>query len=978
MCSAHLIKHWALTAFLFAAVCNPIYGQESATVTSLRGFVRDTAGAGIAGASITVRHLATNQTRRVISESDGSYRVTALPVGTYEVCAEAPGFSAYINPQVELALGRAVTLDLTLRLGDVSAAVTVTDRPPMLDPDATVSTTSIDPERISELPVNSRNYLEFTLLAPGVAPSARQTTTGGNLFSSSFLADSGFTFGGLRPRSNSIAIDGLDNTDETTGAARVALSPEIVREFHIVNGGSSAEFGGAAGGTINVVTRTGSNNFHGSGFFYLQNERLNARSPLPPKRDDEPPRLRRTQFGTALGGPVKRDRIFFYLSFEQEHLSGEDQAEIDPGVLSQVNAALSSGFTPRLAVRSIDSKPFNFGQDTTEAAGKLTYLPNTQHTLNIRFALSNDRTRNNAFNNEALNDRTARGSSYTKDYQLTGSAVSVLSENLFNDLRYQASARHVVTHAASAEGPGVEITGLVRFGQPYDAETERREIRNQIVEVLSLHRSPSEWKGGLTLNHVSLSSDLREGFSGLYLFRTVGDFIAGRPAVWRQAFGDPHTGYGVTSIGAFLQNQWMVTPHLRLNLGLRYDTERLPAPFHCDQNNFSPRLSLAWNPSAQWVVRAGWGLFYDRLPLAYLNRAIQKNGQEAFEQVATGGDAARVFAASGGGRLGSAFPGLAPSVFRADPNFVTPYSAQGNIGVERLLSPDMTVRADYLFTSGIHLPRTRNVNLLSPVTLTPANAASLGIDLPTPQQLGRPVFAPQRIASRFDGIWQLENAAHSTYHGLTLTLNQRLSHEVQFLAAYTLSSNIDTASDFDEQPENPYALRAERALSRNHVRQRFVFNGIFELGEHEQGSTNHQKEHFLSTLFANLEVAPIITFSSGRPVNPLTGADENQSHAFPLTARPLGFPRNALHTPRFINVDLRLVKYFPLGGMTPYSSSGNRRVDFVIDCFNLFNHPNIVNLNPFYGSGTTALPSFRTPVAVALPRQIRLSIDFEF
>ncbi len=254
-----------------------VLAQDSATTGTLMGTVRDAAGAGIPRATIALRNLTTNQTRNVTSEADGSYRATALAVGDYEVKALAAGFAPYFNPKVTVALGRSSTLDISLTAGDVNAQVTVTDSPPALDATQTAVTTSIDPERIEELPVNSRNYLEFTLLAPGVAPSNQQNGGGSKAGSGSPLADSGFTFGGLRPRSNSISIDGLDNTDETTGAARVALSPEIVREFQIVNNGQSAEFGGAAGGAINVVTRVGQNQFHGDAFAFFQNERFNAR-----------------------------------------------------------------------------------------------------------------------------------------------------------------------------------------------------------------------------------------------------------------------------------------------------------------------------------------------------------------------------------------------------------------------------------------------------------------------------------------------------------------------------------------------------------------------------------------------------------------------------------------------------------------------------------------------------------------------------
>src|SRR6266404_5749890 len=143
--------------------------------------------------------------------------------------------------------------------------------------------------------------------------------------------------------------------------------------------------------------------------------------------------------------------------------------------------------------------------------------------------------------------------------------------------------------------------------------------------------------------------------------------------------------FGVTSFGVFLQNQWRATPQLTLNLGGRYDVEQLPSPFRTDKNNFSPRLGLAWSPSKEWVVRAGVGLYYDRLPLAFLNRAIQRNGVQAFEQVAVDTDAANVFTATGGGRALVPIPGIAQSIFRADPKFVTPYSAQANVGVEHLL-----------------------------------------------------------------------------------------------------------------------------------------------------------------------------------------------------------------------------------------------------------------------------------------------------
>ena len=298
---------WIVVCLIIAASS---YGmQNSPTAGTLAGTIRDVSGAFVPGAMITVRSAATNQTRRTSSGGDGTFRLVALPVGDYEFRVDVPGFDPYVNPTLTIALGRTVLLDITLNLAGVAEHVAVTYQPAPIDPTATATTTTIDPERIEELPVNSRNYLEFTLLAPGVAPSNPQSSGGTRGQFGTPLADSGFTFGGLRPRSNSIAIDGLDNTDETTGAARVALSPEIVREFQIVNNGISAESGGAAGGAINVVTKTGTNTFHGDALVFGQNELFNARESVTAKAGVGRPLFHRYQPGVSLGGPIQHDRL---------------------------------------------------------------------------------------------------------------------------------------------------------------------------------------------------------------------------------------------------------------------------------------------------------------------------------------------------------------------------------------------------------------------------------------------------------------------------------------------------------------------------------------------------------------------------------------------------------------------------------------------------------------------------------------------
>jgi outer membrane receptor protein involved in Fe transport len=478
----------------------------------------------------------------------------------------------------------------------------------------------------------------------------------------------------------------------------------------------------------------------------------------------------------------------------------------------------------------------------------------------------------------------------------------------------------------------------------------------QFLDDLTLERGHHEIKSGITVNHVGLRSQMRDGFGGLFVFRTVDDFMVGRAAEWRQAFGSAQTDFGITSFGAFLQDRYQPGHRLTVNLGVRYDVERLPQSFRTRYDNLSPRLGLAWNPSQGWVVRSGVGFYFDRLPLAFLNRAIEKDGIRSYEQVADDLSAPSIFLTSGG-RAVSPVSSIAPSIVRADPAFVTPYSTQANVSIERLVSKDVTARANYLFTRGIHLSRTRNINLLPP--LTGPN--------------GRALFGPGRLDSRLDAIDQLETSAASTYHGLTLSMNKRLSDEFELMASYTFSKAIDDASDFDEQPQNPYNLRAERGLSRQEVRNRLVVNSLFDLpigeDEKDQGKSQTQ-ENLIGKIFGHIEAAPIFTFSSGRPANILTGTDEERSHVYPFASRPAGFGRNTLQTPRFVNVDVRVVKYIPYGEQ--------RRLDFTVEAFNLLNHPNVVAVNSFYGSESAPLPSFGTVSNLAAPRQLRFSIDFEF
>jgi hypothetical protein len=941
--------------------------QASRVAASLEGTVSDSSRAVIPQATIALRNTLTTQSRAIRTDDQGFFRADQLAVGTYEVRVEHPGFAPYHHAGVVLSLGQTIHLDILLSPASASEEVTVTAQPSTLDTSQTSVVSSVDQERIEELPVRSRNYLDFVLLAPGVSRSPMASALSG----STPLTGTGFTFGGLRPQSNNISIDGLDNNDEYTGSSRTEVSPEIVREFQVVVSGLSAESGGASGGSINVITRSGTNMVHGDAFLFAQDAVFNARDPF--EREAGKPSFRRFRAGFALGGPIVKGRTFYYAAVEQEHNRGEIGSDIDPTVASTISSFLAAGAFPSLPTRRIATGFSPIARAETEAAGKLDHRLTNNTALMLRYAFTNNKESGDAFNAAGLMDASAHGSSFTGDNALSGALTTVLGSEAVSDLRFQAATRHAVLRTNEPLGPEIDIAGLVAFGRPYTGNSERRENHYQVAYTYTRTQGKHLWKVGGAVNRVRVSGDIADGLGGLYLFGSLADFLAGSPDQFRQTFGNPHVDFPVSSFAGFVQDHWSVARQLTVDLGVRFDFEHLPAGFNQDMTHFSPRIGLAWSPSPKWAMRAGYGIFFDRYVLANLARAIEKNGLQAFEQVADGNAAASLFAVAQGGPLSAPAAVIAPSIFRPDSRMATPYSQQASAGAEYLLAKSLTLRADYLFVHGVKLPRTLNVNLLPPVVLAPENATSLDVPAPTPQQIGREVFLPGRLNPNFDDIYALQTSSSSTYNGASLTLSRKMNEELEFSASYTLSKTYDDASDYDEQPQNPFNLRGENALSRQHQQQRFVFNALWDLpfGEEEDKGGNPQgNTGWLTQTFSHIELAPILTLESGRPADPLTGLDSNRSHAFPLSARPLALVRNSLNTPALATMDFRVLKYFPFGGA--------KRLDVVAEVFNLFNGSNVSQINPFFGSGLTPTSGFRQPISGTGARQIQFSLDFEF
>src|SRR5258707_4249346 len=418
----------SLAGVVILALAFACAAQTSRVAGAIQGSVVDQTSGAVAGAIATLRNQGTNQTRSISTNEEGFFRAGELPVGQYELRVESSGFSPYVNNAIVVSVGTVVQIAVRLAPATVQQQITVSEQPPPIDPTDTTEATSIGHDRIEESPVVSRNYLDFVLLAPQLTRSNIQGATGGK----SALADSGFSFAGLRSRSNSLYIDGVENNDEFTGSARTELSPETVQEFQVVNNGLSAESGGGASGPINVVTKSAVNSLHGDAFLFVQNGVLNAVDPLT--NEGKAPQLSRFRAGLSAGGPIVRGRTFYYVAGEQEGAHGEDGSLISPSVASTINALLDSGAFPKITTRSINPAFGRVARAETEFSGRLDHQVGSKHSLLLKYALTNNREVGDAFNTGGLVDPSGRGDSFVEDQGVTGSLMSVVSHNALNSV----------------------------------------------------------------------------------------------------------------------------------------------------------------------------------------------------------------------------------------------------------------------------------------------------------------------------------------------------------------------------------------------------------------------------------------------------------------------------------------------------------------------------------------------------------------
>jgi len=904
-----------LFVFVFSGLC---LAQQSVTSATLSGRIEDTSGASVSGANVVATHVETNQHVETTSDHEGRFRFPYLRTGAYDLKIDAAGFAS-VAKQLTVSIGQALDLPVKLEVAGVSAEVNIGSDVPIVETVRTQITETIRPKEMNELPLNGRNFLDLSLLIPGVSP----TNTGSNqrFAETSAVPGQGISIAGQRNLYNSFILDGVSANDDAADLTGTYYSEEVIDQFQVVTSGGIAEFGRASGGVVNILTRSGTNDWHGSVYGFFRNQRFDARNPLAPTKD----LLTQAQYGVTASGPVRRDNTFFFSNFEQTRRNYSAVITILPGAVNTINNRLRAVNYPGSLINTgVVAASF----DTTNFFTRIDHSINQRNQLSARYSL---------YHINAVNSRTVGGLNAVSrgtglgdtDQTVQASNVTTINDRTLNELRVQYTNSRLDAPVNDDVGPAVGIAGVANFGTATFSPLARDINLFEAVDNISTIRGAHSLKagGGFLYNRVNIL--FPGAVQGVYAFSSLNNFLSGNYLNYQQAFGAPDQVQSNPNIGVFVQDEWRVRPDLTLNAGLRYDLQFLPDPIQTDTDNVAPRMGIVWAPGdRKTVVRSSFGLYYDRIPLRATSNALQRDGSKFLVvQLSPTQPGAPVFP-----NVLSVQPATLttkPNITRIDPAIDVSYSHQANLQIERELPGNAVVSVGYLHLRARHVILSRNVNV-------PTVPASAGIP-----NLGRP-------DPNWGNISRFEGSGNSYYDGMVVSFNKR-AQWANVRVSYTLSKTIDDAGNFFfSSVQDNFNIRDDRGLSDNDQRHRLVASGSFEARGFQFGY--------------------IFTYGSHLPFNVLLGTDRNLDTN--NNDRPLGVGRNTGRGFDFASLDLRLGRTIRL----------TERVDLQLlaEGFNVLNRANFGVPNNTFGAGTTPLPAFGQPTQAFDPRQFQFGMKLSF
>lgn len=955
-----MLKLLILMVVLVASVISAA-AQSQSTSGNIEGRVVDPNGAVVPGVAVSVTNQDTGFGKTGMSDSDGNYIFVLLPPGSYKVeVAAVKGFAAATYNNVQVTVGAKTSLEVNLSAGGSVNIVDVNAEGQGVETTRTSISSTVDERRVINLPTNGRNFLDFATLTPGVI---RDPTRSGDL-----------AVGGQKGTLNSIQIDGAssDNTFFGQSSGRIGsgrapsqFSIDTVKEFQVNQNGFSAEFGRAAGAVINVVTKSGSNRFTGSLFEYFRDDSLNARNPNLVAQNRLRPAGQINQFGGTFGGPIKRDRVFFFGAYE-----GQRSQLPNPIVLPSLTSAPANV----QAFLGAKAEAYDISRQQDTYLIKTDFNINERNQVWVRFNQQNF-TGTNLENSGPLSSVEHTGNSNVKTSTLTANWTLGLTANLFNELRFQYS-RDREPGLSNSTNPETTITtpnGTFSIGRNNFSPRETTIKRFQFIDNQTLLVGNHTVKYGADLLFDRIFNFFPGLFSGSYRFVSyaalstqLANPTTQNAAQFRQSFAGAGTSGGTTEpnnneYGFFVQDDWRISPKLTLNLGLRYDyqsiaqppiqnpnTALLAAGFDTsfrpsDKNNLAPRLGFSYAFDEKTVVRGGYGLYYARTPAILTGTSHSQNG---IQVVALDINCATTPA------LCPLYPNVFPSVptgatlapvnlYLFDRNYKQPFTHQGRVQFEREIFKNTIFSAQYTLFRGDDLSRTRNANLSAPVDVTAAifSPTTAGPSVATGETLTVQRFSNPRVIPAFNRISLFESSAKSFYQGLSFELNRRLADRWQFNASYTLSNAKDDkpdqtavvpGADDGKLAQNQFDLSGEYGRSDLDVRHRFIFSPVYETGRFRSENS------VVRALLSDYIVTGIFTAQSGFAYSASVTGDPNGDGNFANDRAP-GTVRNQFSTPASYTLDLRLGRAIRFGERT--------RLTLFAEGFNVFNRPNVSATN---------------------------------
>jgi len=1019
-----------LLASFFAASAFAQSGNEG----SIESFVTDPSGAVVSGVNVTARNIHTAALYYAVTDGDGRFRFLVLPVGTYEVTAEHTGFATLVDKDVEVTVGAKVNLPLTLPLASEMQRVEVRSEAPLVEPTRTHVSSTIDERSITNLPVNGRNFNDFIVLAPGVIRGPVLINFGSGIPS----------IGGQRSFSMTL-VDGAENAPAFSepfgpGVQPYQFSLEVVREFQVNTNSYSVEFGHAGNGLISVVTKSGTNELHGSLFWYFRDKGLNA-TDLIRKINFQPKEpLHVHQFGGAAGGPILRNKLFFFAGYDAQrrqlqnltllNLPAGFSLSTDPTVAGFQQRALDY-LTPRDApyVRTLD-------QDVYFA--KADWRINSTQLLSARWNTQRF-TGENSFAEGPRISLENNTDFLTTNHSLVLSLATTVSSAMVNVARFGYLLNDNQNRSNSVN-PQANIfeAGQQVFAVGHGPGGPQRTLVRQFdwSDTVSMSRDRHVFKFGVDVLLARNRGQSGAAFFGNYRFNSLESFgrsLAQLPVcspttpppcrtplaneTYIQAFsGEGKAGSIIfpnsTEFAGFLQDEWRARTDLTFSLGLRYDIQVMAKPpvknpsaalaaagldtsfVPLDANNFAPRLGFAWTPlrGQRLVIRGGYGLFFARLQDVILGRAHAQNGVSVETRTFTGASIPAYPNTLCGPPDPSGLPPSCPpptggsdSLMLFSQNYVQPYDQHASLDIEYQLRDSWAISASYLMVKGTHLPRWRDINLSAP---TPRNIGIAGTSRVLTYQLfpaTRPIFPG------FDRTFVLASEADSTYHGLAVQVNKRFSNNFQFLVGYTLGRVIDDrpeAINFNPGGPNDALLLsdsfnpgADHGPSIEDVRHRLVLSGFWDL------NYANRLPKARKAILGGWELSGILAVQSGLPYSGLVNSDLNND-GNSQTDRTPGQPRNTLRQPTTVSIDPRVTRNVVI--------KEHVSVQFICEAFNVLNRANITDLRTTQFSrstsaaacGIAAAPclvpqntgatAFGAPAATLGPRIMQLALKLLF